>query len=55
MLWNKMQHIYPDPKSSVCSSQWSNKQYYSIDTDNGSAPNRRQAIIYSNDVLSTDA
>ena len=33
-------------------SQWSNQQYSSISSDNGLAPTRRQAIIWSNDGLS---
>ena len=33
----------------VC-SQWSNEQYSSTGSDNGFAPSRRQAIIWTNDV-----
>ena len=38
----------------VC-SQGSNQQYSSIDSDNVLAPARRQAIIWTNEGLSTDA
>ena len=38
----------------VC-SQWSNEQYSSIRSDNGLAPARRQAIIWTNDGEFTDA
>ena len=33
----------------------SNQQYSSIGSDNGLAPSRRQAIIWNNDDLFTDA
>ena len=36
-------------------SQGSNYQYSSIGSDNGLAPARRQAIIWTNDGLFTDA
>ena len=36
-------------------SQGSNEQYSSIGSDNGLAPARRQAIIWTNDGLFTDA
>ena len=36
-------------------SQGSNKQYSSIGSDGGMAPNRWQAIIWINDGLFTDA
>ena len=29
--------------------KWSNQQYSSIGSDNGSAPTRRQAIVWTND------
>ena len=36
-------------------SQGSNLQYSSTASDNGSAPTRRQAIIWTNDAKFTDA
>ena len=36
-------------------SEGSNEQYYSISSDNGLAPSRRQAIIWTNDGKFTDA